>query len=265
MKYIVIYNVMARRGPGRGWPMGWIREGFTFEDVASEPGWVAIRKNLWVPAIALSPIEDAPPVPVRLKFHSQKLPKSDRNYGSFGIVPLYAKPAAHKPHSVILDGKWVEFYRQLQSQDFYDANIHNYPCDNPDIKNQAGQKVDPEAAMHWLFHHDNNKFYGANYGGRYRIPAQGLMGGNLITPGRKNAEFTEVIGLSGKPPRIEDVYNRPDLIHFCWCVSNTNTGATINPPCKSAFIPVLNPVGMKGVTNAVNRQLTIWISNSWLW
>jgi hypothetical protein len=88
------------------------------------------------------------------------------------------------------------------------------------------------------------------------------MGGNVITPGRKNAEFTEVIGLSGKPPRIEDVYNRPDLIHFCWCVSDK--GATINPPCKSAFIPVLNPVGMRGVTNAINRQLTIWVSNSWI-
>jgi len=198
----------------------------------------------------------------RLKYHSQIA--EGANTGSFGIVPFSATPNWNKAHSVILPDRLVELYRELQSQEYYDANIHLYPCDNPAILNVTGTKRNPADSFRWLFEHEDNKFYGAHYNGAYRIPAQGCFGGNLVVKGKVERNCTEVIGVTiDKLPTISQLYNRPDLVHFCWCVGSD--GRTINPKCDSAFVLVLNPVGLQGVTNRLNPQTKIWIQNRWMW
>jgi hypothetical protein len=221
----------------------------------------------WISASAAMvyvPPSEPPPLHAdskRLKFHSQI--ESGANYSSFGIVPFSATIRFNKPHSIILDEEILNLYRQLQSQAYYDANIPNYPCDNPEVKNTPWQSVDPEASFRWLFEHDDNKFYGAHYENTYRIPAQGCFGGNLVSIIKSENGSSQIAGITrAKLPTVDQLYNRPDLVHFCWCVGGD--GRTINPPCKSAFVPVLNPVGMRGVTNALDQQTEIWIENKWL-
>jgi hypothetical protein len=273
--YIVSQSSLVYRFPRKGWPMAWVHPGYQFSDINSVSNWVQLRfwikgkeKLVWIPAYAVEVVSQTQPPPtpptynnlLRLKFHSQN--PAIANYGSFGIVPFSATAKWNKAHSVILNSAWVDFIYQLQTQDFYNENIANYPCNNSSINNQPGQQVYPDAAFRWLFEHENNAFFGAHIGKEYRIPAQGCFGGNLVTYGKHNNRTTEIIGLSGDPPRMEDVSGRPDLIHFCWCVAPD--GRTINPKCKAAFIPVINPVGMKGVTNALNQQTEIWIKNIWI-
>jgi hypothetical protein len=276
-RYIVIRDVIARRKPGSGLPLGWVRKDFAFNDVASVKNYVAFAvtnskgktSQWWVPAFSVSAVEPVitPPLParqIRLKFHSQ-MPDEMKNYGSFGIVGFYAEAAKNKPHSVILNDGLVELYHELQSQRYYDENIQHYPCDNAKILNKPGQHVNPAASFQWLFEHNDTKNYGSHFTGYgYSIPAQGCFGGNVVTTGATTSDFTEAIGVDGiNIPRIEDLYHRPDLVHFCWCVGKD--GRTINPPCGSAFVLVLNPVGLQGVTNLFNQQSHIWFSNKWRW
>jgi hypothetical protein len=274
-RYITTRPTIIWRKPGRV-PLGWIKKDFEFTLSDSVPGYLAFKVankigktiNWWISANAAIPLTYAPPVeppPLgnncqRLRFHSQIA--EGANYGSFGIVPFSATSRFNKPHSVILDHQVLELYRDLQSQAFYDANIQNYPCDNPEIRNVAGQPVDPVASFQWLFEHGDNKFYGAHYENTYRIPAQGCFGGNQVSVLKTEKGSKQIAGVTAtKLPAIDQLYNRPDLVHFCWCVGTD--GRTLNPPCKSAFVLVLNPVGMQGVTNSLNQQTEIWIENKW--
>jgi len=274
MRYITNRRILARKNAGSGPVMGWVQKGYTFTDADKMFGYVAFAvKNKkgasvlwWIPTYACGIVIPTIPLPdkqVRLKFHSQ-MPDEMKNYGSFGIVALYATAAKNKPHSVTLSDGLVELYRQLQSQEYYDANIQYYPCDNPRIVNLPGKHVNPSDSFKWLFEHNDTKNYGSHFTGYgYSIPAQGVFGGNVIATGDSTQDFTEVIGMTNdKLPKISDLYHRPDLVHFCWCVGED--GRTINPPCGSAFVPVLNPVGLQGVTNTLNQQSHIWLSNKWI-
>ena len=224
-------------------------------------GWVL--HGLLRPATITTPLP--PPISgntIRLKYHSQVT--EGVNTGSFGIIPFSATSNWNKAHSVILPYRLVQLYRELQSQEYYDANIHLYPCDNPTIRNVVGTHVNPIDSFRWLFEHDDNKFYGAHYNGAYRIPAQGGFCGNLVNIEAQTKWMTKITGVvAHNLPTIDQLYNRPDLVHFTWCVGSD--GRTINPPCGSAFVLVLNPMGLQGVTNRLNPQKEIWIMNRWRW
>ena len=276
--YITNRATIAWRKPGRI-PMGRIRQGFQFNLVASQPGYLAFEtanskgKTIWwwISALSANKVTgELPPPPVdmgahrRLKSHKM-IPEEAQNYTSFGIVPWSATPAFHKPHSVILSDALVSLYWDLQSQKYYDANIQNYPCDNTSIINGPGKHINQSESFQWLFKHPDTKNYGAELiDGQYSIPAQGGFGYNMIGVGKQIGNSTEVIGVTAaKLPTVEQLYNRPDLVHLAWGVGKD--GRTINPPCGCAFVLVLNPVGLRGVTNALNQQTEIWVRNCWLW
>lgn len=276
--YITNQKTVVWRQPGRT-PMGFLAKDFLFNLAETAPGYLAFKvvnkvgKTIlwWISERHADETNTLPPLTpptipanqTRLKYHN--LVMADANTGSFGIVPFSATKYFNKPHSVTLSDGLVELYRQLQSQEYYDENILHYPSNNVNIRNIPGTKINPHESFQWLMEHNDCRFYGAHFEGQgYSIPAQGCFGGNLVTIEAQTRWMSKIIGVNAQNlPTIDQLYHRPDLVHFTWCVRKD--GQTINPPCGSAFVLVLNPVGLQGVTNALNQQTEIWVQNKWRW
>lgn len=236
--------IQTRRRPGTSWTMGKLRAETLVEWTVSENGWLQIDSNRWIPAQAVRVIGELPPITpgpfldgdIRMvRFHSE-MPEGDQNRCSFGIVRVYAHPKADKPHSI------------FPSKPYMDSI----------------QWINTARAFSWMFEHNDNKFFGANYddGSGYRIPAQGVFMGNLVRVLKEENGFSQLEGIIGSIPAGMTYLTNPELIHICWCVGKF--GQTIPPPCGAAYMPVVNPSGMRGANVGGEIQTEIWIENKWL-
>ena len=248
-KGIVNQNSRTRNRPGfPSWDMGLILKGTQVQIYDTFGNWTRIflKPSKWILSAMIDIIgeelpTEPPVVPLGslylLREHSQ-LPVEEINYGSFGILKLYAEPAAQKPHSITLSNSWLEYIREINTT----------------------------AGFQWIFEHNDTKFFGSHLDGEdYKIPTQGVFHKNYVrTTGDAVRDFHEVQGLGGYPPDSTKInyFTRPDLVHFCWCVGKD--GKTIPPPCGQAFFPVINPAGMQGSNVAGHVQTKIWIPDRYL-
>lgn len=212
------------------------------EWIVSENGWLQIARNRWIPAYSVIVLGDLPPVPpisldgcIRMvRFHSE-MPEAERNYGSFGIVRVYAHAKADKPHSLYPDNNFINSVKAINT-----------------LK-----------GFQWLYEHNNTKFFGSHFDeGLYGIPAQGVFMGNLVRVLKTQNNFSQIEGIIGSIPAGMTYLTHPELIHFCWCVDGN--GQTVPPPGGMAYHPVVNPTGMKGSNVGGEIQTEIWIENKWL-
>jgi len=235
--------VQSRRGPGISWLMGRVPAGMLVEWSVSQTGWLRIERNKWIPAYAVNVIgELPPPLPpvildgcIRMVRWHFEMPEEERNYGSFGIVRLYAHPKADKPHSIFPDNNFINSVKAINTTQ----------------------------GFQWLFEHNDTKFFGSHFDGSpYGIPAQGVFHGNLVRVLKEQGNFSQLEGIIGSIPIGMTHLTNPELIHFCWCVDGF--GHAIAPPGGMAYMPVVTPTGMKGSNVGGEIQTEIWIESRWL-
>jgi hypothetical protein len=172
------------------------------------------------------------------------------NIGSFMHYRLQDNPKMNKPHAInlgkVTDSKsWAYYIRSLNTPEVW----------------------------HWMVDEEGtSKLLASPDGGStITIPAQ-LLGGaeNIVNVSQSKNGFTEIIGLSiyddntgymlGNPPDAEKVnyLTHPDLVHRI--VGCDVSGEPFIPKWGAAYMPVINPRGMKGSFG----QSKIWIETRFL-
>lgn len=248
MNGIVSVDVEARRSPPNlfgvtGRKMGSVKAGRKVAWTETKNNWAHIESNKWIPVYAIDSYMPGPPdirpIPYgKIKYvrHHIEMPISEQNRGSFAIVRVYAEPKADKPHSIFPTSSFI----------------------------RSVKAINTPRGFQWLYEHDDNKFFGANYddGSGYRVPTQGIFSGNLVRVLEEKDGFSRLDGIVGELPAGMTFLTNPELVHYCWCVDYS--GQPIPPPGGVAYHPVLNPMGMKGSIVNGKTQDKIWVENKWL-
>lgn len=129
MNYITKYRIQSRRGPGIGWPMGYINAGKIFDSNNQENGWVEYSRAHWIPASACELYNDViipPDDPINAslwwticKSKPFGYKPAGLNIGSFAIgwlMPEEPEGFVNKPAGFKLEPDHIQYLKYLNPQ-----------------------------------------------------------------------------------------------------------------------------------------------------